>query len=92
VQHEDSEMTVQRSQPNSVDAIALAIKALEPFALNPGAISLSAALGHISRENLLAAKEAVDTLLVARASPSQPTSPSVDAIAAASSQPLASSR
>lgn len=32
--------------------------ALEPFALNPGAVSLSKALGHITREHLLAAKEA----------------------------------
>jgi len=34
-------------------------KALEPFALDVGAISLSRALGHISREHLLAAKAAL---------------------------------
>jgi hypothetical protein len=32
--------------------------ALKPFALNVGAISLSKALGHITREHLLAAKAA----------------------------------
>jgi hypothetical protein len=39
--------------------IASARKALEPFAADVGAVSLSKALGHISREHLLAAKAAL---------------------------------
>ena len=44
---------------NSHDAL---VEALKPFALNPGAVSLSKALGHISREHLLAARDAIETL------------------------------
>ncbi len=49
------------------DVRAAVIEALRPFALNPGAISLSAALGHIGREHLLAAKAALDALAQAPA-------------------------
>lgn len=39
--------------------LASARKALEPFAINVGAVSLSKALGHITREHLLAARAAL---------------------------------
>jgi len=51
------------------EALAQAHKALIPFALNPGAVSLSKALGHISREHLLAAKQAIEAIHNALASP-----------------------
>lgn len=41
--------------------LASARKALEPFALDVGAVSLGKALGHITREHLLAAKAALTT-------------------------------
>jgi hypothetical protein len=51
----------ERRDPPVKEALQVAITALRPFALRPGAISLSAALGHISREHLLAAVEAIDS-------------------------------
>ena len=56
-------------QPQGGDALAKAREALKPFALNPGAVSLSKALGHISREHLLAAKDALSALEAAPLDP-----------------------
>ena len=39
-----------------------AMDALEPFALNADAISLSSALGHVTREHLLAARDLLTQL------------------------------
>jgi hypothetical protein len=59
---------IDAHQPQGGDALAKAREALKPFALNPGAVSLSKALGHISREHLLAAR---DALLALEAEPAQ---------------------
>ncbi len=47
-------------EQRSRNQLAKLREALKPFALNGGAISLSKALGHITREHLLAAREALN--------------------------------
>lgn len=52
-------MTPPASREGLLDTVA---DALKPFALNVGAVSLSGALGHISREHLLAARDALTAI------------------------------
>jgi hypothetical protein len=62
-----NETTRGVAQKQGFDALKMAHKALTPFALAPGAVSLSKALGHIERQHLLDAVQAIEAIQAALA-------------------------